>query len=631
MTFSFTSSDLRARGRPTTFDRLLAAGAALVVFVVAIVATAGPASAHAVPVREEPVGGAVLTEVPPEIRLFFNEAVSPTASSVEIIAADGSVIEPLGLRSAEEGSALVVDLPALDDGVWRLRWTVFSESDGHITSGAVIYGVGSDADLAGAALDDPVDPTDPVEVALRWVVFAGGALVLGGLGISGFILPRAASRSPRLVGDLDQFDARVREWAVRSTVAVLVASILLIGWQLLDVVRGAGLGIALDILPGSTWGQLWMVRLLLVTLAWAWARRWLSGTVGGEPLAALVVAIFVMQAFSGHAAGTERGFFAVVVQVVHLVATGGWMGAVLLVGAARPARAARQSVLAALAPYAWIGVLVTVITGLFATGSVVRSVDAALFSGYGQVLLVKVVAVTVIVGLGAWANGSLRSPASGSGFLRAEAIGGLLAFGLAAALTASVPPTGARWEPRFDESDRELASLVTDVIVGVTISPNQPGENLITVKAASTRRPEPAPIERVLVRLAPLDGSASSTTIEVADNNASAFEAVQQLAVAGEWEVEVVVRRAGLEDVVAPFRWSVGSGPGHPVSISDRPLAPLGDRAASLMVLALAVSALTAFVVLRRRHWTAGLDPVADFEVAAAPPRTDVEPAEECP
>jgi hypothetical protein len=118
------------------------------------------------------------------------------------------------------------------------------------------------------------------------------------------------------------------------------------------------------------------------------------------------------------------------------------------------------------------------------------------------------------------------------------------------------------------------------------VSPNQPGQNVVAVRAASTRKPAPAVITRVMLRFTYLGDELGTQEFVAAASEPDVYRlGGSALSLPGPWLVEVVVRRKGLSDSVADFTWNVlpdGGGADVPVSL------PLQIGAGVLLVLAIA-------------------------------------------
>jgi hypothetical protein len=105
--------------------------------VVAIATNAGVATAlaHAFLVQAAPPVGGAVSAAPKEVRLTFSEPIEPRFSGIEVAAGDGHPIST-GAASTDpaDDKALVLPLPPLAPGRYRVRWHVVSV-DTHRTEG----------------------------------------------------------------------------------------------------------------------------------------------------------------------------------------------------------------------------------------------------------------------------------------------------------------------------------------------------------------------------------------------------------------------------------------------------------------------------------------------------------------
>ena len=96
---------------------------------------AAPAFAHAKLVSAEPRAASQLDAAPREIRLHFNEALEPAFSTIALSdASQAEIALPAAAPDKADASTLVVALPVLRAGSYRVRWTAMTH-DGHKTKG----------------------------------------------------------------------------------------------------------------------------------------------------------------------------------------------------------------------------------------------------------------------------------------------------------------------------------------------------------------------------------------------------------------------------------------------------------------------------------------------------------------
>ncbi|KJF25020.1 copper resistance protein CopD [Rhodococcus sp. ACPA4] len=159
---------------------------------------------------------------------------------------------------------------------------------------------------------------------------------------------------------------------------------------------------------------------------------------------ALVVTALALatRPITGHMAQQSFGS---ILDAIHVLAAGLWFGVLAALALAMPARGAWALWLPKYSALAWRCVLALVITGVVNAAVRLGSVTAFVDTAYGRVVLAKLVAVALLLGLGWWwrrtwvvASAAHRMSADGS--LR-RAIGEVVlmavAFGLAAALATT--------------------------------------------------------------------------------------------------------------------------------------------------------------------------------------------------
>jgi copper transport protein len=299
------------------------------------------------------------------------------------------------------------------------------------------------------------------------------------------------------------------------------------------------------------------------------------------------------------------------------------MGAVAsLAIAVWPSRAAERRDALALAvairrPFAVLAgasALAVTTTGLYAAGLEVPSVHALVASLYGQTLLAKTGVAALALTLGA-TNFVLLQVVERTRIRRvvwqliaAEAAAGALALLAAAVLTASAPARGSPTAAPRPVVPRTLTRQVEDLVMSTTVRPNRPGANAFAVVAASTRRPAPAPIRSMQLRIG---GSGRIVPLHYVPGRG--WFATALLNRPGLARMTLVVRRPRL-DVVAPFSWTVEQpDPSQALVPSSLRLASIVNPAALLLlvcgVLAAAVPALARQRSLHHRPRTTAEEP----------------------
>lgn len=143
--------------------------------------TASPALAHAGLVSSDPADGSVLTAVPANVTLEFNEDLLEDTVSVAIRDGDDQVVSTE--TASADGATVVVPWPVdLADGAYRLAYRVVS-ADGHPVTGEI-----------GIVLNTAGDPTVTAQPATSssglptWLIGLLAVAVLATVGL--FVLAR---------------------------------------------------------------------------------------------------------------------------------------------------------------------------------------------------------------------------------------------------------------------------------------------------------------------------------------------------------------------------------------------------------------------------------------------------------
>jgi copper transport protein len=312
---------------------------------------------------------------------------------------------------------------------------------------------------------------------------------------------------------------------------------------------------------------------------------------------------------------------------VHLVAGALWIGglvqlAVALPGALRAgdpgAPGARRSLLARsvarFSQLAVVCVLAVVATGVYASVLHVPRWTALAESVYGAALSTKLLLVAPLIGLGAVNLLVLRPRLARAGdaaagarlFRRIVAAECLLGAGvlLATAVLTGLPPATA--SPGDGQPVQETARA-GDLSVTLSVDPNQAGVNSFKIGVADAQG-RPAAVERVALELGHQDMEMGAREVVAQQVGPGRFEAGGgYLSMAGRWQAEVRVRRAGVPagaagaESSARFGFTVGqaAGTGRP---AFSPLRILGHALTAQTGLAALVLLLSGLLLWQRGH-----------------------------
>ncbi|MFI8517383.1 copper resistance CopC/CopD family protein [Streptomyces sp. NPDC085481] len=391
--------------------RLLLVAAAL---LGTLLATAGPASAHAALTGSDPQDGAVVATAPKEVNLTFSEQVAMSGDSIRVLDPSGKRVDTGEIRDMCSGSIVrygVELLPGLPDGTFTVAWQTVS-ADSHPVAGAFTFSVGAPSKTSVALPDQTVGGglVGTLYGIARYLSYAGFVVLVGG---GAFVLacwPRGATVRPvqRLV---------VRGWLTltAATLAMLLLRYPYTGsGKLADVFDLGGLRTVLETKTGAALSSrlllLGAAALFVAVLFGAYTRRTdekerkdltFGLAIGGTVVAAGIAGTW---ALAEHASTGLQPGIAMPVDILHLLAVASWLGGLtaLLVALYREPSVERTAV-ERFSKVAFGSVVVLAATGVYQSWRQVGTWSALTDTRYGQLLLVKIGLVAVLVGI-AWVS-----------------------------------------------------------------------------------------------------------------------------------------------------------------------------------------------------------------------------------
>jgi copper transport protein len=441
--------------------------------VVCLLGTASPASAHPVLTGADPAPGSIQQRPPSSLTLRFAGLIEPGRSSVTLAAADTG--RPARLEVATStGHLLQARLPRLAVGTYGVAYSV-TGFDGHVVTSRFYFAYWPSGAPAPAGLGDLGRRSTRFSAAssLPRAVAMTASLPLSGLMLMAAVFLGRGRRKPR---------------GLTATLAGL--SLLVAVSDLAALALTGGPGQIARSRYGLLIGLHAAIALWLLFLA-RFTERSRSGAVAGAGL-------LVPLALTSHEfALSTHPLLSAAVDFAHLVSAAVWVGGLcwLLLrlvdrdGASLLGEARRFSTLAGVAA------LVVVASGTSNAWSRIPSWVLLFGSGYGRVLLVKILLVAGVLGI-ALANRRLarqRSMRPGSGrTLVGEGLTMAAVLAMAAVLVSMTPP------PRIVPAP--AAPLLQSVVLGdraysVLMFPALPGQNTVTIRPLDAGTATGAPAE----------------------------------------------------------------------------------------------------------------------------------------
>jgi copper transport protein len=489
-------------------------------WLVAGVATATPAAAHAELLSTQPGEGARLDRAPDRITLRFTEPVSLGSGYARLLHADGTVHD--SDASVDGGTLTITPRSGLPDDLGYLVTYRVISADSHPIAGAFSFTVG-DAELVAADASDGNGNTDrTVAVALpvfRWLGFAGLALGVGVPVVLALCWPSGWS------------SRRLRRMAAAGLGAVVLSAVVTFALQG-PYGAGAGMGAVVDpallsATASSATGWTLLARAVLAAwLALVLWPIWRRGTPPSVPHTALAgvlaLGVVVTTAAIGHPVAGPWPGLAVTVAVIHAGAMAVWLGglAALLAVVLRPgaepvpATADLPGLLTAWSRLAFGSVVTLVVTGTVQAVREVESPTALFVTAYGWILVAKLALVVVLLGAAGvsrvWVQQRLGLRRSSAPSRR-----GVTAHAFAATSDAvAESATDARSARQAEHAVEHLPSLRRSVLVELAVAAGVLALSAVLVGTPPARSAVAQPVD-VLLPLQSGAGPSGSVQLSV--------------------------------------------------------------------------------------------------------------------
>lgn len=563
------------------------------VLTAALALSAPQVFAHASVVSSTLQPGAALATCPNMVEMEFSEDVNPQSVRVILMAGSSGKTEPCPAAMMNP-RVVHAEIPQQADGVYNISWKARSALDGHESEGTIPFSVG----LATPRVSflPPVGAPDPArelpppwETLLKTIGYICLALMLGG-GLFAILAWKPAVRKTRAAaGEGMQeaalpadgsWDTRVTRFLSRSAsagaVGVILSTLGLIALRSLSagsILQGLsmreavifGIRIGLSV---AAFAAAWSGARVLTASAW-----WVVSLCGF-----LVVITFTL---SGHNAAATTPLPAIA-DFLHASGMSAWLGGLLpfawmLFNASRlkddqtvevVTRAVRRFSRVALSSVILIG-----LTALYIGFLQVQTLDALFQTRYGQAILIKTALFAVLFMFGAvnelWIIPQMQEARGRDAVIKAfrrlaravtsETVLAVLLLAAVGALTSMPPAYQTRKAEQAIGYHVSWSADRVDMIFRV--APLTVGYNELAVDLRDLRPGAEAAQPTVLFRLKPpSDGMSMGGETEVAASaeGGGRFGARgSYMSMEGAWQVEVILRRSGFNDVRHIFQVSL--------------------------------------------------------------------------
>jgi copper transport protein len=538
------------------------------IVLVAPLAVAPAAVAHSTLVETEPARDRVVEHSPERVLLRFDEAVESVLGSVTVYDGEGERVDAGKIiRPSPESVAVAID-GRLERGTYTVAWRVIS-ADSDPINGAWVFHVQAPGAQPGGVAAQVLEDTP----------FVTSAFYLGGRFLDFTLLLACVGGTAALVFALVSAAEPVRR-RLLGLVALLAAALAVVSLVELGLqgaaAAGAGLGHGFEwdvatSVADTRFGHFALARAGIAAalcVAALIARSRTGSGARATTVAALVLAtgLVFTPGLSGHA--SVSGPLSLVMDVAHVQAAAVWTGGLAFVVLGLVLTRKRRWELAASSVPRFSTMAVVSVGVLLVAGAVNGYLQVRAWRGlwdteYGVLLLVKIGMVLPLLALGAYNNRfavpRLRAQSASRverrRFLRfagAELAVMVAVVGVTAALV-NAPPT--RTEVTMQEMS-EMELEMGPFMAHMEVKPGSVGRNEIHLEFEKGRPDE----VRVSARLESKDIGPLRYRARRGMEPGAYVVKRANLAPAGDWELQIEVRRGEFDLFNDSVKVSIGEG-----------------------------------------------------------------------
>ena len=508
----------------------------------ALVMASPTAYAHALLRSSDPPDGAQLAKSPSSVVLAFTEDPDTSLSIVHVVDQNGNNVEKAKARAVPgKADELVVDVGSLPNGVYTVNWRTVSRVDGHVTAGAFAFGVG--VSPAGHKVVQPKTPSpSPLTVISRWLFYTGLFLLLG-VAFAVLFVSKDLARAPPL-----------------AHIGWFLALIGLLG--LVEAQRRDA-GIAIGHVFSTSIGHAFLVRLIplaVTVIGVVLARRASTRHAGFAIILTGAAATVLGHIAEGHAATGAWRAGKILLQWVHVIAAGMWIGglAAVLVGVGSLSPEARQRAVRRFSTLAFYLIIVLAGASMWRAFEEINSWHGLFATSYGQVVIAKAALLLGLIVLGA-VNRYRNVPKSGEnprGLFRTgtgELVLATAVLVLTGILSSVAPARAVQAAVPAQNVVVTGSDFGTTVKLQLTATPGTAGQNKFTLKVSdyNTGAPVQAQVSLRFGYLGPVQ--IGQSTLQLQAKGSGTYTATgTNLSLGGVWTVTAVIQR-GTASVEVPL------------------------------------------------------------------------------
>lgn len=526
--------------------------------------------AHALLLRSTPQANAVLEKSPVQVELFFSEPLESNLSSIKVYDSNNLQVDVSDVRvDPSTPTRMTVSLRSLVDGIYTVTWKAVSSIDGHQTTGTFPFAVGTVNANAVQAIQQSTKFRLPISTLVaKFLMLAALAILIGQR------LFIVLVWNPALKSNQNETTQPI-VWKTFYRIG-LIGVLLSIGLGILSQAgQTTGNELSLpwspemgSVLTETRLGLIWLARLALALLALRMTSGKESQTKIWLGFVANLALLFTVT-LTSHAATEARPILPMLGDWFHLIGMTFWLGGLvyLFTGIRQlQQRADQTKSISLLTTRFSINAIIFVgligITGFYSASLRVGTWSALLTTLYGHVLLIKqsfvavlliVAAINLLIISPRLKRGDTNFVASFGKTLIVELIFASLLLASVSFLTY-IPPA----KNVTPTADLKSKTKVDDLKLDISIAPGDVGLNTFTLNVITADGHPLHTAKKVLLRFTPNQQNIPPSELELIGNGDGTYSAKgANLSLAGNWQVQAVIRREDKFDAFANFDFKI--------------------------------------------------------------------------
>jgi len=525
----------------------------------------------------------------------YSEAVEIDFSELKVFDSNGNQIDNGDTAYYEGESSLVITTSPLEDGTYTVTSKVLSKVDGHLVRAAIIFGVGeAQVDASLLESQDESEITFLPEAAARFPGIVGQTVVLGSaisaIAIWGTQRKHFGKENLTLINQT--YRSKFSKITGAALVGVLVSNFVMIAVQTVRLETSP-----IDVL-GTTFGATWLIRMIITIILlgiWFWMERKPHLTNKKHvPMLIVSLALIFTTTMFGHGTASEL-VAPMILDYVHNLLASVWIGGVIFFSFVILPTLAKldwmekeKTVLAILPRYSGmvtIALGILIITGPTLLWFLESDVTSITNSTYGLLIFAKIFLALIMIGLGAYFQFKVQSPAvknlggaigagvfgfgekppdiSKEGFepptiealaskklakpLKASAVIGIILLGVVSLLVNSSLPAGEVQTADAQTTMFGFSSVLfsEQAKFDVSVLPVGVGPNTISVIVSTIDGEPMSDVSGLKIKVSNPQRNISPIEISTiqSSNEVTEFEGEATFGFAGTWQIEIEAQR----------------------------------------------------------------------------------------